>query len=63
MDFWQVLPAALALVLILEGMLPFISPGRWREMMRTAAQFDEGTIRTIGLGSMAFGVLLLYLVT
>jgi len=62
-DFWQVLPAALALVLIIEGMLPFISPRRWREMMLTAAQLDEGTIRTIGLGSMATGVLVLYLVT
>lgn len=62
MDFWQVLPVAVALVFILEGMLPFISPGRWREMLRVADQLDERTIRNIGLGSMVVGVVLLYLV-
>lgn len=60
MDFWQVLPVALALVFILEGMLPFISPGRWREMLRVADQLEEQTIRYTGLGSMLFGLLLLY---
>ena len=33
MDFWQVLPVALALVLIIEGAMPFISPNRWRNML------------------------------
>lgn len=60
MDFWQVLPVAIALVFILEGMLPFLSPGRWREMLRMADQLDERTIRNIGLGCMVFGLLLLY---
>ena len=32
-DFWQVLPVAIALVFIIEGMLPFISPNRWRAML------------------------------
>ena len=62
MDFWQVLPVAIALVFILEGMLPFINPNRWRAMLAMAAQMDERTIRTIGLGSMLCGVLILYLV-
>ncbi len=62
MDFWQVLPVAIALVLVLEGLLPFISPGRWREMVAMAGQMDERTIRAIGLGSMLSGVFLLYLV-
>jgi uncharacterized protein YjeT (DUF2065 family) len=61
-DFWQVLPVAIALVFILEGMVPFISPGRWREMLRMANELDVATIRYIGLGSMVIGVLLLYLV-
>ena len=62
MDFWQVLPAAIALVFIVEGMLPFISPTRWRAMLAMAAQMDDRMIRNIGLGSMLFGVVVLYLV-
>ena len=62
MDFWQVLPVAIALVLVLEGLLPFISPGRWREIVAMAGQMEERTIRAIGLGSMLSGVFLLYLV-
>ena len=61
MDFWQVLPAAIALVFIIEGMLPFISPNRWRAMLAVAAQMDDRMIRNIGLGSMLFGVVILYL--
>lgn len=61
MDFWQVLPVALALVLIIEGMLPFISPHRWRNMLAMAEQMEDRVIRNIGLGSMLLGVVLLYL--
>lgn len=60
MDFWQVLPVALALVFIFEGMLPFISPNRWRSMLTVAEQMDDRTIRGIGLGCMLFGIVLLY---
>ena len=62
MDFWQVLPVAIALVFVLEGLMPFISPGRWREMLRVVDGLDNRTIRGIGLSSMVFGVVLLYLV-
>jgi uncharacterized protein YjeT (DUF2065 family) len=61
-DFWQVLPAAIALVFIVEGMLPFISPNRWRSMLAMAEQMDDRMLRNIGLGSMLFGLVLLYLV-
>jgi uncharacterized protein YjeT (DUF2065 family) len=61
-DFWQVLPAAIALVFIVEGIMPFISPNRWRNMLAMAEQMDDRMIRNIGLGSMLFGVALLYLV-
>jgi uncharacterized protein len=61
-DFWQVLPVAIALVFIVEGMLPFISPNRWRAMLAVAAQMDDRIIRNIGLGSMLFGVVILYVV-
>lgn len=62
MDFWQVLPVAVALVFIIEGALPFINPSRWRSMLAMAEQMDDRVIRYIGLGSMLFGVALLYLV-
>ena len=59
-DFWQVLPVALALVLVIEGMFPFLSPGRWRQMIVQVAALDDRVIRNIGLGSMLLGLLLLY---
>lgn len=61
-DFWQVFPVAIALVFIVEGLLPFLSPDRWRAMLVVAQQMDERTIRFIGLGSMVVGVVILYLV-
>ena len=61
MDFWQVLPVALALVLIIEGAMPFISPNRWRNMLALVAQMEDRVIRNIGLGSMLLGVIMLYL--
>jgi uncharacterized protein YjeT (DUF2065 family) len=60
LDFWHVLSAALALVFIIEGVLPFISPHRWRNMLAMAEQMDDRVIRNIGLGSMLLGVLILY---
>jgi uncharacterized protein YjeT (DUF2065 family) len=60
MDFWQVLPVALALVLIIEGLIPFISPGRWRNMLAVAGEMEDRVIRNIGLSSMLFGLMLLY---
>jgi hypothetical protein len=61
-DFWQVLPVAIALVFIIEGVLPFISPNRWRTMLTMVEQMDDRVIRNVGLGSMLFGIVLLYLV-
>ena len=62
MDFWQVFPVAFALLFIIEGMLPFVSPNRWRAMLAVAEQMDDRTIRGIGLVCMLFGIVLLYLV-
>jgi hypothetical protein len=59
-DFWQVLPVAVALVFIIEGMLPFISPNRWRTMLVMVEQMNDRMIRNVGLGSMLLGVVILY---
>ena len=62
MDFWQILPVAIALVFIIEGLLPFISPKRWRAMLALAQQMDDRAVLSVGLGSMVLGVVILYLV-
>jgi uncharacterized protein len=49
---------ALALVLILEGLLPFISPGAWRRVFSEMLRMRDGQIRFFGLCSIGLGVLL-----
>jgi len=58
---WDEILRALALVLVLEGILPFLSPSNWRQTMLQAAQLPNRALRIIGLVSMLLGVLLLYL--
>ncbi|MBT8146666.1 MAG: DUF2065 domain-containing protein [Gammaproteobacteria bacterium] len=58
----QELAVAFCLMLVIEGMLPFIAPGRWRRMLETVEQIDDKTVRLIGLGSMLLGTALLYLI-
>ncbi len=62
MDVWQQLAIAFALVLVIEGMIPFISPGRWRRLVQQVADTDDRTVRFIGLASMLAGLTLLYIV-
>ena len=52
---------ALGIVLIIEGLLPFASPGAWRKGFMQIAQLADGQIRFIGLGAVAAGLLLLLL--
>ena len=53
---------AFALVLIIEGVLPFLLPNLWREAFRRLTEMTDGQVRFLGLSSMVAGVLLLYLV-
>lgn len=50
---------AFALMLVLEGLLPFLAPGTWRETFRRLIQLTDGQIRFIGLTSMLVGIILL----
>ena len=52
---------AFALMLVIEGLLPFFSPKSWREMFVRAMQMSDGQIRFIGLSSTLVGVLVLIL--
>ena len=48
---------ALALVLVVEGLMPLISPARWREVFSRILALSDGQIRFIGLASVVSGLL------
>jgi uncharacterized protein YjeT (DUF2065 family) len=53
------LAMAFALMLIFEGILPFLAPTLWRDTFRKITQMTDGQIRFVGLSSMLVGLLLL----
>ncbi|MBM3343585.1 MAG: DUF2065 domain-containing protein [Betaproteobacteria bacterium] len=55
----QLLLTAVALMLVLEGLMPFIAPGLWRETFRKLTQMSDGQIRFIGLTSILLGLLMI----
>lgn len=55
------LMTAFALMLVLEGVMPFLGPQAWRSTFRRLIEFSDGQIRFIGLSSMLIGLLLLAL--
>ena len=59
---WHTLAQAACLVLVIEGIMPFLSPSRWRRMANILAQVDDRTMRILGLISMLIGAGLLFLI-
>ncbi len=57
--FWS----ALALLLVLEGILPFASPGGWRRTFQRLLELRDGQLRFFGLCSILIGLVLLWLVS
>lgn len=53
---------AFALMLIIEGVLPFAAPAAWRETFTRLLRFSDGQIRFVGLFSMLVGLILLLVV-
>ena len=51
---------AFALMLVIEGLLPFLAPNAWRETFRRLMQLSDGQIRFIGLTSMIAGLVLMF---
>ena len=51
---------ALALVLVIEGLFPFISPASWRRMFSQLLQLSDGQIRTFAMASISAGLLLIW---
>jgi uncharacterized protein YjeT (DUF2065 family) len=52
--------AAVALMLMFEGIMPFLNPDRFRKTLLSAANMDDRALRMIGVAAMAAGVVLLY---
>lgn len=52
---------AFALMLVIEGLLPFVAPRVWRETFRRATELADGQLRFIGLSSVILGLALLLL--
>ena len=59
----ELLLAAFALMMICEGVMPFIAPRMWRETMRRLCELSDGQLRFFGLTVMLAGLTTLYFVT
>ena len=59
---WTEILTALALVLIIEGMVPFVGPRKYRQIVSQMAMLSDNHLRTVGLVVMIAGVGLLFLV-
>jgi len=59
---WHDLFTAIALLLILEGLLPFASPESLKKMYQSILETPENSLRMLGLGSIVAGLVLLYIV-
>jgi uncharacterized protein YjeT (DUF2065 family) len=58
--FWDIALSACALMLVAEGLLPFLSPTSWRRVFEKAMQMSDGQIRFLGLTSMLAGLAMLF---
>ncbi|WP_020648400.1 DUF2065 domain-containing protein [Solimonas variicoloris] len=59
---WTELLRALALVMVIEGLMPFAAPSQWRRTLFTIAQLENRSMRMIGFASMAAGLAVLQFV-
>lgn len=59
---WLDLARAFCLMLVLEGIMPFLAPSRWRNMAALLAQIDDRRMRRMGLVSMLLGAGALYFI-
>ena len=60
--YWTEILTALALVLVIEGILPFVGPGRYRQMVAQIVRLSDNQLRTFGLAAMIAGIVLLFIV-
>lgn len=59
---WQDILTAFALYLIIEGMIPFVGPQRFRRTVERIGKLSDSNLRSMGLVAMGAGLLLLFIV-
>lgn len=60
--FWTEILTAVALLLVIEGMLPFVRPSRYKQLVAQIVRMSDSQLRTFGLSAMLLGLLLLFIV-
>ncbi len=60
LNYWLL---AFGLMLVLEGMMPFLFPALWRQTLRKISELQDGQLRFIGLSLMLAGVIVIYVVS
>ncbi len=60
--YWTEILTACALVLVIEGILPFVGPNRYKQLVAQIVRLSDNHLRTFGLLSMIAGILLLFIV-
>ncbi|MBT8112771.1 MAG: DUF2065 domain-containing protein [Gammaproteobacteria bacterium] len=58
---WNELLVAIALVLVFEGIIPFLAPDKFRQALAQLTQMPDQVLRIIGLASMTLGIIFLYI--
>ena len=60
--YWTEILTAVALLLVIEGMLPFIRPGRYKQLVAQIVQLSDNQLRIFGLAAMIVGLTLLFII-
>jgi uncharacterized protein YjeT (DUF2065 family) len=60
--YWTEILTACALVLVLEGILPFVGPSRYKQLVAQMVRLSDNQLRTAGLVAMIAGLVLLFFV-
>ena len=60
--YWSEILTAIALLFVIEGMLPFVRPSRYKQLVAQIIRLSDGQLRTYGLTAMIAGLLLLFIV-
>ncbi len=59
---WNELLVAVALVLVIEGVIPFLAPEKFRRALAQLVQMPDQVLRVVGLASMTLGIIVLYII-
>ncbi len=60
-SFWQLLGLGIGLALVIEGLMPFFSPAKWRSVFGQIQQMNDGQLRFFGLASIGIGLTMVLL--